>query len=89
MQDINDPKIQKEMEAQQKAFFDSVMVLRELPEFKTYLDRLETMAEYTKDKLTKTKSYDDIKVLQTYYQFINDLLILAYAEEPNKQPDTK
>lgn len=89
MQDINDPQMRKEIEAQQKAFFNAVMVLREVPEFKIYLERLEQMAEYTKDRLTKTKSFDDIKVLQVYYQYINDLLSLAYAEDPNQQPDTK
>ena len=87
--DINDPKVKKELETEVKAFYEAVRGLRELEGFKLYIKRLEDMAEYTKDKVMGMKDYEDIVKLQVYYQFLNDLLMIAHAEDQNIEPDAE
>lgn len=83
MQDPNSPEVQKEIEAQFKEFYAAMKTLREIPEFKLFMGRLEQYATATKDRVMVTKNFEDITKLQIYYNFLTDLLAIANEQEPN------
>lgn len=84
MKDPNDPIVKQEIEAQFKAFYEAMRTLREIPEFKEFLYRVEQYANATKDRVMVTKDIEDIRKLQIYYQFLTDLLYVANEQEPNQ-----
>lgn len=88
MKDINDPKIKEEIEALERAFYQAVEVLREDKNFKIYIERVEALMQATQDAAMKAKSWEDFQRLQMYFMFTKDLLSIAYAEDPNNQPNS-
>lgn len=85
MQNINDPKVRAEIEAKEKALSNVMLSLREHKEFKVYLEELGKFSEYTKERIMTVKDHEDIKILQTYYQVLNNFIDLANYEDPNKR----
>lgn len=88
MYDPNDPKFIKEMEDKKRLFYDSVILLRDDANFKVFLERIEELAEQTKQDLTECKTMEDVVKLQTYYHYLQDLFGVAYEQEPNPTPPT-
>lgn len=84
MQDINDPKVRAEIEAREKTLSAAMDTLRKQKEFQLYIDQLEAFAEETKDRVMKLKDHEDIKILQSYYQVLNNFIYMARHEDPNK-----
>lgn len=75
-------------EQKRAMFYESVRVLRDNDHFKVYLDEIREMMEDTKDRLITASNMEEVTRLQMYYIFMNDLLRVAYDEEPNPEPPT-
>lgn len=88
MQDINDPKVRAEMETMEKTLSAAMDTLRKQKEFQLYVDQLEVFAERTKNRVMELKDHEDIKILQAYYQVLNNFIYMARHEDPNKRYPT-
>lgn len=87
--DPNSTKDQKALEKAEKEFYDAVLVLREDARFQTYLSTVENLRDHLKEQLLDTgKSLEDIRKVQMYCLFADDLLNFANAVDPNPTPTT-
>lgn len=81
--DINDPKVQLEIEAEAKRIYKGLEALRKTPGYREYIEVLENLMEQTRDRAIITENLEDIKILQVYHKFLNDLINAAHVgDEP-------